>query len=74
MIAVFPGSGCGLECFDLAQARELSFGGLRQETTALAASDQLVDILDQLLGKHDMGTFGDYSLATWRPISMLTAM
>jgi hypothetical protein len=60
VIPILPGTGGGLERFELPQAHQLFLSGLGEKTTALTAADQHVNVLNQLLGEYDVNAFGNH--------------
>jgi hypothetical protein len=76
MVFILPGTGGGFQRFDLPKAHEFLFGGLGDEAAALTSAYQRVNVLDQLIGEHDVcssvhGRFKGFWFIKWADFSPL---
>src|SRR5258708_9889371 len=71
MVLVLPGTGCGFQGFDLAQAHQFVFRRLGEQSTTPSFADDGIDLGNQLLGDDDVGTF-DVHKDFHRPTPSLT--
>src|SRR5260370_22580622 len=78
MVLVLPGTGCGFQGFDLAQAHQFLFRRLGEKSTAPSFTDDGINLGTQFLGADDVGTLDGHkdfhrptpSLTVYGPLTL----